>query len=41
MVDIAADATVKFSDGGLKVGGTFRKVATSRWSFDVEFWPKQ
>ena len=41
MVDIGADATAKFSDRGLKVGGAFRKVATSRWSFDVEFWPKE
>lgn len=40
MVDIGADATAKFADRGLKVGGTFRKVATSRWTFDVEFWPK-
>lgn len=41
MVDVGADLTARFAARGLKVGGAFRKVAASRWSFDVEFWPKR
>lgn len=39
-IDIEADVVAKFAGRGLKVGGTYRRVARSRWGFDVEFWPK-
>jgi hypothetical protein len=40
MVDMGAGTTAKIANWGLQVGSTYRKVASSRWSFDVEFWPK-
>lgn len=39
-IDVGADVTAKIAGRGLKVGGTYRSVARSRWCFEVEFWPK-
>lgn len=39
-IDVGADVTAKIAGRGLKVGGSYRSVARSRWCFEVEFWPK-
>ena len=40
MIDVGAEVTAKFAKRELNVGGSYHKLATSRWSFEVEFWPK-
>ncbi|MDY0059360.1 MAG: hypothetical protein RBU45_06080 [Myxococcota bacterium] len=40
-VDAGADVSAKLEKFDVKVGGTYRRVADTSWSFDVEFWPKE
>ena len=38
-LDVTSDLAAEIARRGIKVGGGYRTVAASSWSFDVEFWP--
>jgi len=40
IIDVTADLSAKIADRGISVGGKYREVASTRWSFEIEFWPK-
>lgn len=40
-IDLSASLCVDMARKGISVGGTYQTVATSRWAFQVSFWPKE
>ncbi|MCK4816584.1 hypothetical protein KA005_12515, partial [bacterium] len=38
-LSLGANVTSKFKDFGFEVGGKYKKIAHSKWLFEIEYWP--